>query len=406
MAPQPWVFARRTSGQGRDGLAAILALSEAEDVIPFAGGFPDPATFPGEVLADLMRHLVVLGDSSAFQYGPVVGLPGPRAFIRERLAASEGRLADEDEFMITSGAIEALDLLGKALLERGDPVLLEAPTYLGAIMAFRGFEAAVGTVPTDESGLCVEVLEAWLRRKPRPKLLYTIPDHQNPGGMTLSMDRRIVLAEFAERHGLLVIEDVAYRELGFTTDRLPSLWSLAPGNVVQCGTFSKTFFPGVRMGWAVGPSPVIAQMRRAKQNTDQCAGSLGQRLLEEFGRRGHLDATNLAARALYGRRCALLMNALDEQMPDGVTWTRPNGGFFTWVRLPAGVDSEELAREALGVGVAFVPGSPFYPDGRGRDRFRLSFSCVGDSDIAEGVRRLATVIRQRQELVAGASGIA
>jgi 2-aminoadipate transaminase len=406
VVPQAWTFARRTSGQGRDGLAAILALLDADDVISFAGGFPDPVTFPGEVLADLMRHLVVLGDSSAFQYGPVAGLPGPRAFIRDRLAGSEGRWADEDEFMITSGAIEALDLLGKALLERGDSVLLEAPTYLGAIMAFRGFEASVETVPTDESGLCVEVVEARLRRGSRPKLLYTIPDHQNPGGMTLSMGRRIALVELAERYGLLVIEDVAYRELGFTSDRLPSLWSLAPGNVVQCGTFSKTFFPGVRMGWAVGPSPVIAQMRRAKQNTDQCAGSLGQRLLEEFGRRGHLDATNLAARALYGQRCTLLMNALDEQMPDGVTWTRPNGGFFTWVRLPAGVDSEELARDALGVGVAFVPGSPFYPDGRGRDRLRLSFSCVADNDIAEGVQRLATLIRQRQDLAARVSGIA
>lgn len=400
MVPQAWTFARRTSGQGRDGLAAILALLDAEDVIPFAGGFPDPATFPGEVLADLMRHLLVLGDSSAFQYSPVAGLPGPRAFILDRLTGSEGRRADEDEFMITSGAIEALDLLGKALLERGDSVLFEAPTYLGAIMAFRGFEASVETVPTDESGLCVEALEARLTRGSRPKLLYTIPDHQNPGGMTLSMSRRTALVELAERHGLLLIEDVAYRELGFTSDRLPSLWSLAPGNVVQCGTFSKTFFPGVRMGWAVGPSPVVAQMQRAKQNTDQCAGALGQRLLEEFGRRGHLDATNLAARALYGRRCALLMSALDEQMPDGVTWTHPNGGFFTWVRLPSGLDSEELARDALGVGVALVPGSPFYPDGRGRDHFRLSFSCVADNDIDEGVQRIATLIRKHQDLAA------
>lgn len=405
MVPQAWSFARRTSAAGVYGLAAILALLDAEDVIPFAGGFPDPATFPGEILADLMREFFLLGDSSAFQYGPVAGLSGPRAFIRDRLADIDGRRADDDEFMITSGAIEALDLAGKALLEKGDSVVLEAPTYLGAIMAFRGFEARVEAVSTDECGLSIEELEARLSRGPRPKLLYTIPDYQNPGGMSLSRDRRSALVELAQRHGLLVIEDVAYRELGFTSDRLPSLWSLAPGNVVQCGTFSKTFFPGVRLGWAVGPSSVIAHMRRAKQNTDQCAGSLGQRLLEEYGRRGHLDATNLAARALYGRRCALLMGALDEQMPDGVTWTRPEGGFFTWVRLPPAVDSEELARDALGAGVAVVPGLPFYADGRGRDHLRLSFSCVADEDIPEGVERLAVLIRRRQDLAARASRV-
>ncbi len=397
MGSPTWSFARRTSGEGRDGLAAILALLDVDDVIPFAGGFPDPATFPGEVLADLLREFCLSDDSSAFQYGPVRGLPGPRAYIRDRLAAGDGRRADEDEFMITSGAIEALDLLGKSLLERDDPVLLEAPTYLGAIMAFRGFEARVETVSTDQSGLSVEELEERLSRGPRPKLLYTIPDYQNPGGMSLSMERRTALVELAQRHGLLIVEDVAYRELSFGTDRLPSLWSLAPAHVVQCGTFSKTFFPGVRMGWAVGPPAVIAQMQSAKQNTDQCAGALGQRLLEEFGRRGHLDATNAAARALYGRRCALLMSALDEQMPDGVTWSRPTGGFFTWVRLPAGLDSEQLARDALGVGVAFVPGTPFYPDARGRDHLRLSFSCVPDDDIADGVQRLAALIRRDRD---------
>jgi 2-aminoadipate transaminase len=392
MPPPAWSFARRALREGSDGLAEILAVLGAADVIGFAGGFPDPATFPGEILTELMRALVVSEDISAFQYGPVAGLPGPRAFIRDRLGDVEGRSADEDELMITSGAIEALDLLGKALLQKGDLVLLEAPTYLGAIMAFRVFEASVETISTDEWGLSVEELEARLASGPRPKLLYTIPDYQNPGGMTLSRDRRTALVELAQRTGLLVIEDVAYRELGFTEDRLPSLWALAPDNVVQCGTFSKTFFPGVRLGWAVGPSPVIAQMQRAKQNTDQCAGSLGQRLLEEFGRRGHLDATNRASRALYGRRCSLLMHALHKEMPDGVTWTRPKGGFFTWVRLPPGMDSEQLARDALSVGVAVVPGLPFYPDGRGRDHVRLSFSCVADEDIPEGVRRLATLI--------------
>ena len=239
------LFATRTRGDVGEGLGSILALSTATDLISFSGGFPDPATFPGLVLAEILRKLIAAGDASAMQYAPTPGLPGPRAFIAERLEQLEGRRPEEGEFLITSGAIEALELLSKTFLDPGDLVLVEGPTYLGAIMAFRSYQANVECLTIDHDGLDTKALERRLAAGRIPKLLYTIPDHQNPAGLSLSADRRRVLVELARRHGFLLVEDVAYRELGFAGERLASLWSLAPDIVLQVGTFSKTFFPGV-----------------------------------------------------------------------------------------------------------------------------------------------------------------
>ncbi len=207
----------------------------------------------------------------------------------------------------------------------------------------------------------------------------------------MSAEKRSALVEVCRRHGVLVIEDVAYRELGFTADRPPSLWSLAPDLVVQTGTTSKTFFPGVRLGWAAGPAPVLAQMVIAKQNSDQCAGAFGQRLLEEYMRGGHMDAQLRRSTALYSGRCDLMLAALDEHMPAGFTWTRPRGGFFAWLSGPEWLDATELAGQARAAGVAFVPGRPFHPAHDGGNRLRLAFSLAGDDDIDEGVRRLGTL---------------
>lgn len=384
-----WGFARRTRADVGEGLASILALSGATDLISFAGGFPDPETFPTATLVELFER--VAGDPTALQYAPTPGLPGPRAFLADRLEAREGRRPADEELLVTSGGIEALELLGKSLIDPGDLVLVEGPTYLGAIMAFRSFEANVVAVPMDEGGLDVELLEETVRSRGRPKLLYTIPDHQNPAGVSLADERRAELVEVARRHGFLVVEDVAYRDLGFEGDRLASLWTLGPDVVVQAGTFSKTFFPGVRLGWAAGPADVVAQMMNAKQNTDQCAGALGQRLLEEYGRSGGLEAQAERARELYGRRCRLMLDALDAHLPEGIRWTRPRGGFFTWLTYPEGVDTRAMAEEALARKVAFVPGAPFFPDGSGGNTLRLSFSRVRDEEIEEGIRRLAEV---------------
>lgn len=386
------LFAARTRGGAGEGLLEILSLAAAEDVISFTGGFPDPATFPGPAIAEILRELAERGDASPFQYAPVAGLPGPRELVADRLERIQGRRPAEDELMLTSGAIEALELLGKALVDKGDSTVVEAPTYLGAIMAFQSFEAEVAGVPLDVDGLAVDELERLVTAGPTPKLVYTIPDFQNPAGVSLSAERREALVGLARRHGFLVIEDVAYRELSFADDRPPTLWSLAPDVVVQAGTFSKTFFPGVRLGWAVGPPDVVAKLVWAKQNTDQCAGALGQRLLEEYARRGLLDEQIERARSLYHTRRDAIMAAFERHLGDRATWTRPEGGFFTWVELSPDLDAVAIAEQALEAGVAVVPGPPFFPAAGGEHHVRLSYSRASEDEIDEGVRRLAQLL--------------
>jgi 2-aminoadipate transaminase len=386
------LFAARTRGDVGEGIAEVLAFLGVPDIISFAGGFPDPSTFPRQRVAALLEEFAATGESTPFQYAPTRGLAGPLDALADRLEVVEGRRPGDDELLITSGAIEALELAGKSFLDRGDLVVVEAPTYLGAIMAFRSFEAELVAVPMDHDGLEVDDLERRLADGLRPKLLYTIPDHQNPAGVSLSGERREVLVDLARRFGFLIVEDVAYRELGFGDAAPATLWSLAPEVVVQAGTTSKTFFPGVRLGWAVGPAEVSAQLVSAKQNTDQCAGALGQRLFEEYVRRGWIDEQLAESRSLYKRKAERMLAALGRFMPPDVRWTLPRGGFFSWLTLPPGVGATHLAGRAVERGVAIVPGSLFFSDGRGDENARLSFSLVDEAVIDDGIERLASLI--------------
>jgi 2-aminoadipate transaminase len=385
------LYAARTRGDVGEGIAAVLALLGVPDVISFAGGFPDPATFPRERVSALLGEFAATGEAAAFQYAPTRGLAGALEAFADRIEAEQGRRPTADDLLVTSGAIEALELVGKSFLDAGDLVVVEGPTYLGAIQAFRTFETALDAVPLDDDGLQVDELERRLGRGLRPKLVYTIPDHQNPAGVSLSAERRSGLVELARMHGFLIVEDVAYRELGFAGNALPSLWSVAPDVVIQAGTTSKTLFPGVRLGWAIAPPEVSARLVSAKQTTDQCAGAFGQRVFEEFQRRGWIDEQVTRSRALYERKCARLLAALERSMPDGARWTTPQGGFFSWLTLP-GVDTTELAKRAVEQRVGIVPGSLFFPDGDGADSVRLSFSLVDEEQIDEGIERLASLV--------------
>ena len=387
------LFAERTRGDVGEGIAAVLAFLGRPDLISFAGGFPDPLTFPRERASALLEEFAAAGESAAFQYAPTRGLAGALDAVAGRLHVLQGRRPSEDELVITSGAIEALELVGKSFLDRGDVVVVEGPTYLGAIQAFRSFEAELVASPMDEHGLEVDELERRLADGLRPKLVYTIPDHQNPAGVSLSRERRELLVELARRHGFLIVEDVAYRELGFEDETEPSLWALAPDVVLQAGTTSKTLFPGVRLGWAVAPAQVSAELVSAKQNTDQCAGALGQRIFEEYVRRGWIDEQLAQSRVLYRRKCERMLAALERCMPDGTRWTVPRGGFFSWLTLPNGGDAGDLATRAVEGGVAIVPGSLFFPDERGSDNVRLSFSLVDEAKIDDGIERLASLVK-------------
>ncbi|HWM07792.1 MAG TPA: PLP-dependent aminotransferase family protein [Solirubrobacteraceae bacterium] len=385
-----WSFARRTHSFSSE-LTTILAGSPP-GVLSLAGGFPNPATFPTEVLDDTVERLVRDDAGVALQYAPCEGVPSFRSYLADRQEQTQGRRPELAELMVTSGGMECIALACQALVDPGDPIAVEAPTYLGALMAFARYEADVHGIAMDADGIVVEALAERLEAGLRPKLLYVIPDYQNPSGRTLTLQRRHALVELCRRHGVLVLEDVAYRELSFDGTALPSLWSLAPDVVLQAGTFSKLFAPGVRLGWAAGPAAVVAELAAAKQTTDQCSGALGQRLVEEYGRAGNFERRLPAARELYATHWRAVRRAFEQHMPDGCTWSEPAGGFFAWLRLPDGLDAVELRAAAAEGGVAYVPGAPFYSGDGGRDELRLAFSYLSEDDLGEAVRRLAEVI--------------
>jgi 2-aminoadipate transaminase len=385
-------LAGRTQALGGGEITAILELAGASDVITFSGGFPDPATFPTGVLAQIAARLITGDPGVALQYSATEGIAGVRDYISGRLSSHQGRKPGAGQLMITSGGIDCMELLAKSYVDAGDVVVVEAPTYLGAIMAFRGYQAELRGIPVDGDGMRVDVLAGQLGAGLRPKILYTIPEFQNPSGLTMSAARRSELVALARRYGFLILEDVAYRDLWFTREPPPSLWSMAPDVVLQAGTFSKIFCPGVRMGWAAGPAQIISRLIVAKQNSDQCSGALGQRMLEEYGRAGHMDSQIIASRALYARRAALTGQALAAHMPEGTTWTTPQGGFYFWLTAPGGVDTVALSAAARARKVAYVPGRPFYPGDEGAAQIRISYSRVADDLIDEGISRIGAVL--------------
>jgi len=384
-------FARRTRLRGGDELTTILAGSPP-GVLSMTGGFPNPATFPTDEVDAISARLVREDAAVALQYTPCAGLASVREYLIERQAALQGRRPEVAELIVTSGGMECLALLCQALIDPGDAVAVEEPTYLGALMAFGGAEARAAPIGTDADGLRVDALAERLEAGLRPKFVYVIPEYQNPTGRTLPLDRRRALVELCRRHGVLIVEDVAYRELAFDGASLPTLWSLGPDVVLQMGTFSKTFFPGVRLGWAAGPADVVAELVAAKQNTDQCAGALGQRLVEEYGHAGGFERHLPAARALYASHWAALSAALERHMPQGVTWTEPTGGFLTWVTLPDGLDAMALRPAALDAGVAYVPGPPFHAGDGGAATLRLSFSHLTPAELEAAAERLGSVV--------------
>jgi 2-aminoadipate transaminase len=379
---------------GADPALAIILAGPPAGTLGMTGGFPNPLTFPTDELAEIAARLVRDEPGLALQYTPSEGIASVREFLCDRVQATQGARPAWEELTVTSGGMECIDLLSRSLLDPGDDVAVEAPTYLGATMAFAGYRAKLTGIPMDADGLDPAAFEERLASGYKPKFLYIIPEFQNPTGRTLTLERRRALVDVCRRYGVLIFEDVAYRDLAFDGSVLPTLWSLGPDVVVQAGTFSKALCPGVRLGWACGPAGLIAKLATAKNNTDQCAGALGQRIMEEYGRAGLFEQRLPAARALYASHWAALSAALEEHMPDGCAWSRPTGGMFTWVRLPEELDTRALRPAATAAGVAYVPGRPFYVDDQGANELRLSFSALNEEQLAEAARRLAGVVAQ------------
>lgn len=378
-------FAGRTGRMQPSAIREILKLTQSSDVISLAGGLPSPELFPVREVADAARAALDAQGRRALQYGPTEGLPE----LREEIAARLPRAAPE-QVLVVSGSQQALDLAARILLDPGDAVAVAAPCYMGALRAFDAYEARYLPVPCDEQGMLPDALEAALAR--RPKLLYVIPDYDNPSAARTSLQRRHALLEAAARHDVPVLEDAPYRELRFEGEALPTLHELAPERVLHAGTLSKTMAPGLRVAWLVAPPEVHAMAVRAKQAADLHTGTLVQVIAHALLAQGLLEARLPRLRAHYQAQRDALHAALERTLAGRARWRLPPGGMFLWLTLEGGIDATALLREAVGRGVAFVPGAPFFADGGGEHTLRLSYSMPRPERLALSAERLAEAL--------------
>jgi 2-aminoadipate transaminase len=376
----------------------ILKLAERPDVISLAGGLPDPSVFPMERIRESMERVLRDEGEASMNYGPNPGYTKLRDWIAERMQAREKVRARRENILVTSGGVEALNLIAMALVEEGDVVLVEAPTYMMALHIAHAYGARVVPVPTDDEGLQPDALEERLaelaRAGIRPRFLYVIPSFQNPSGATESESRRQHIVSACARFGVRIVEDHAYGELDYEGSGPPSLKSLAPDDVIFVHTFSKIFGPGVRLGWVAAEPELVEALGLCKHGTDQCANTLTQRLVYDYGSRGYIEEQVGASCELYRAKRDLMEAAMKRHFPTEAHWVHPRGGFFVWVRLPSSVDTEALLPVAIEKEkTAFVAGTPFFDDGAGREFMRLSFSYVPAEQIEEGVKRLGRALK-------------
>jgi 2-aminoadipate transaminase len=401
----PWIprYAQRTQRMTSSAIRELLKLIAQPDIISFAGGLPAPELFPVEEIKEAVETVLTSKGPHALQYSTTEGYPPLRDMLVRHMKRY-GIVVDVDNVLITSGSQQALDLIGKILINPGDNILTEHPTYLGAIQAFTMYGADYITVPIDDDGVIPESLEAGLRAG--PKFMYLLPNFQNPTGVTISADRRRELLLLADRYGIPIIEDDPYGQLRYEGDHIKPLVVIdaerlernegdrCSGNVIYMSTFSKTLAPGLRLGWIVAPKEVIHRLVQAKQGTDLHSSSFDQMVAYEVGRGGFIDRHVQHIREVYGQRRQIMLDALAKAFPDqseGVRWTRPKGGLFLWVEMPAWMDTADLLKAAVKEKVAFVPGTPFYPNGGGHNTMRLNFSYGTNAMIEEGIARLGRV---------------
>jgi 2-aminoadipate transaminase len=383
-------LARRAHELRHSAVRELLKITEQPDFISFGGGMPAPELFPIESIAEASARVLRDRGSTALQYGTTEGYRPLRNWITEHLRA-DGVPCEPENVLITTGSQQALDLLGKLFVDRGDPVLVESPTYLAVLQAWHAYGARYHTVAADDEGMVVDGLEPRLRAE-RPRVIYCVPNFQNPSGVTLTTARRESLVRQAGAAGIPVVEDDPYRALRYEGDDLIRLQALDPANVVGLGSFSKLLAPGLRVGWAAGPHAVIDKMVLAKQSTDLHTSTFNQMIVYECLRMGVLELGLPRLRAAYRSRRDAMLEAVARYFPSEVRWTRPAGGMFLWVTLPAHMDAAELLARALVERVAFVPGAAFHADGGGRNTFRLNFSNMSEDMIAIGVERLGRLL--------------
>ncbi len=392
------LYAHRASGMSASEVRALFAVASRPEVVSLAGGMPYVQALPADDVLDAVRGMLDEHGASALQYGGGQG----HSALRERLVGlmgAEGIEGDPEDVVVTTGAQQALDLIGKIFVDPGDLIAVEAPAYVGALTAFGAYEPRYLQIEIDDDGMIVDQLEDALVRGERPKFVYTCPNFGNPAGVTLSYERREQLVALCREAGIPIIEDNPYGLLRFEGEAAPALRTLDPENVLYLGTVSKVFSPGVRVGWAMAEQSVVQRLVLAKEAADLCGSSFTMMMTERYFAdeerwRRNLDTLVGTYRA---RRDAMLV-AIDEHFPDGAMWTNPAGGFYVWVTLPSWFDTRAMLAAAVERRVAYVPGTAFYPDGRGGNQMRLAFCYPTEDRIREGIARLGSLLEDEQAL--------
>jgi 2-aminoadipate transaminase len=402
------LFASRTKVMTSSAMRDLMAVTARPEVISLAGGLPDTSTFPPDTFAAVAQRIAAESCAKALQYGPTEGLEETKVCISEVMGA-EGMGADPEDVIVTTGGQQVIDLVTKTLIDPGDVVIAEGPTYPGAVPVFSAYQANVVQIDMDADGMRVDLLEETLERLERegrrPKFVYTVPSFQNPAGVTMSLPRRRRLVEVAHERELLVLEDNPYGLLRYEGDAPPPLYSLDGGvYVMYLGTFSKILSPGIRLGWVVAPPPVLEKINLGKQAADLCTSTLSQLMVQAYFEAGRWRDYVGSLTAVYRARRDTMLDALADHFPRQAEWTRPAGGLFIWATLPDFIDTTDLLARALRDNVAFVPGEAAFLDGRGRSSMRLNFSGCGEEAIREGIRRIGEVVTEQVELYGTLTG--
>lgn len=387
-------FADRMNYLKASEIREILKVTEKPEIISFAGGLPAPETFPVEKIKEANKIVLDESGRKSLQYSTTEGFNPLRKWIADRMNSTMNTNFKYENILITHGSQQGLDLMGKIFLNKDDIVLCESPTYLAAISAFRAYECKFVEVPTDKDGMIPEELERIIRTTPNVKLIYTIPTFQNPTGGTWSLERRKAIVEIADKYNKVVMEDNPYGELRFNGNNLPSLQSFdKTGNVVCFGTFSKIFCPGYRIAWVAAHEDIIEKLVIVKQSTDLQCNTSAQMVISKFLELNDIDEHISGIRELYKNRCYLALKTMEEEFPDCVEFNKPDGGLFTWVRLPEEIDAKDLLEKCLEKNVAFVPGGSFFPNGGHENYFRINYSNMPEDRIVEGLKIIGQIIK-------------
>lgn len=392
-------FSQNAEKMKASEIRELLKLTNKPGMISLAGGLPDPATFPVEIIKDLTRDVVDNHSKAALQYSTTEGVPALREIIAKKFHGEE---TSPDNILITTGSQQALDIIAKTFIDPNDKVIVSEPTYLGAVTAFKSYQARFVTVPADDHGMDINMLEETLDRiygsGDSVKFVYTVPNFHNPNGSTMSLKRRKKLVQLAEEYDLLLVEDDPYGQLRYIGKSLPRIHELSPDRTIYMSTFSKIMVPAMRLGWNVIPEEVHTKMVIGKQSVDLCTSAFNQYIALGFLEQGHYEPHIERIKKNYGEKRKVMLDCLDKHFPENAHWTKPEGGMFLWATLDNRIDTRKMFRRALEANVAYVMGGAFYPNGGGHNTMRLNFSFSSPKVLCQGVARLGGVIEQEMML--------